>query len=72
MADCDCIAKCPFFNDKMANMPSVAEGMKKKYCHGNFMSCARHMVNVALGSEKVPGTLFPHQVDKAQEVIAAG
>ena len=72
MADCTCLAECPFFNDKMANMPKVAEMVKNKFCRGDNTECARHMVFLALGKEKVPGNLFPRHTDRAKEIIAEG
>jgi hypothetical protein len=32
MAECECMGGCPFFSDKMANMPAMAAGFKKRYC----------------------------------------
>ena len=72
MADCDCLPGCPFFHDRMANMPALANIMKKKYCQGDFMACARHLVKEAMGKENVPGNLFPNQQDIANGLIAAG
>ena len=71
MADCECLPKCPFFNDKMSSMPALAGIMKKKYCLGDNNSCARHIVFVALGSDKVPADLFPSQVERAREITAS-
>ncbi len=44
MADCICLPKCLFFNDKMENMPSMAQMYKAKYCIGDKSKCARYMV----------------------------
>ena len=70
MPDCDCLPGCPFFNDKMAHMPNMSEMMKNRFCKGNFDSCARHTVKETLGKENVPLDLFPHQIEKAQAIIA--
>jgi len=72
MAECERIQTCPFFNDKMKNMPATAELMKDKYCRGDFASCARYMVLKALGKEKVPSDLFPNETDRARRIISAG
>ncbi len=72
MADCQCLPKCPFFNDRMKNMPSMANVYKKNYCRGNNSECARFMVFSALGREKVPLTLFPNMIDEAKRIIARG
>ncbi len=72
MADCECLPKCLFFNDKMHNMPAAANLLKKRLCQGDNSRCARHMVLVALGREKVPPDLSPNQVDRAQILITTG
>lgn len=60
-----------FFNDVMPNMPSTADQLKK-YCLTDSSTCARFMVSKALGSAKVPKTLFPNQIERAEELITAG
>ncbi len=69
MADCECLPRCPFFNDRMAGMPVMADQMKKKYCQGEFDTCARHMVFKVKGSEGVPLDLFPNQTERVPELI---
>jgi hypothetical protein len=71
MADCECLAKCPFFNDKMANMPSMADIMKHRYCHDDWDTCARYRVFKALGREHVPSDLFPNQVADVDRVLTS-
>ncbi len=70
MADCVCLPRCPFFNDRMAQMPATAELLKKRYCLGDQGQCARHMVFSKFGSEKVPTDLYPTQVERAQQLLA--
>ena len=72
MADCTLLAKCIFFNDKMASMPAAAEVLKKKYCLKDSSTCARFMVCSALGREKVPADLFPNNTDRAKAILAKG
>ena len=69
MADCECLPKCPFFNDKMKNMPSLSSMLKKKYCQGDSAGCARYRVFKALGRDAVPGDLYPNNQDKADELL---
>jgi hypothetical protein len=71
MADCECLPKCPFFNDRMANRPATAELLKKQYCRGDNLGCARHQVKDALGSDMVPSDLLPAQTDKVKAILAA-
>lgn len=69
MAQCECLAGCLFFNDKMENMPAMASMYKSKYCLGDSTTCARHMVFSVLGSAAVPTSLYPNDMDRAKEVI---
>ena len=69
MADCECLPGCPFFNDKMAGMPAMAEMMKKQYCRSGFENCARYTVREKAGKDKVPADLFPNQIDRARQII---
>lgn len=71
MAECECLPKCPFFNDRMANKPATAQMMKNQYCLGDSTDCARHQVKVAVGSENVPADLYPAQTEKVKAVLAA-
>ena len=72
MAECENLNKCPFFNDRLDNMPSIANMLKKNYCHGNKEECARYMVSTKLGKEKVTTNLFPNMRDEALSIIAQG
>jgi hypothetical protein len=72
MAQCPSLAKCPFFNDKMANMPAVAQMIKTRYCLTDNAECARWMVRQALSPDKVPGNLYPKDFERAKTIIAAG
>lgn len=72
MADCELVATCPFFNDQMAEMPSMAGIIKERYCRGSSTLCARHMVFRSLGRAAVPKDLYPSQIERADEITAAG
>ncbi|WP_235619914.1 hypothetical protein [Megalodesulfovibrio gigas] len=69
MANCEMLLKCIFFNDKMANKPGTANLMKEKYCKGDFQECARYKVCKTLGRDKVPGDLFPSQMDRVRQLL---
>jgi hypothetical protein len=69
MAECQCLLQCPFFNDKMANMPGTASVFKNKYCKNKYDQCARFQVFQALGPGKSPGDLFPNQVERVPGII---
>jgi hypothetical protein len=72
MADCGSISACPFFNDKMQNMPGGADLFKQYYCLDDNSKCARYMVSKALGKQSVPSNLFPNQMLRAKQIIAQG
>ncbi len=72
MANCELIATCIFFNDKMADLPSAADFLKKKFCVGDNSECGRYVVFKALGREKVPKDLFPNDIERAKALISAG
>lgn len=69
MADCELLATCPFFQDKMADKPATAEMFKKQYCMGDNSTCARYMIFIELGREKVPPDLFPNQTGRAEKIL---
>lgn len=70
MADCDRLATCLFFNDRLENLPAVAALLKTQYCHGDFRTCARFRVAAKLGSTNVPETLFPQDSAAADRIVA--
>jgi hypothetical protein len=70
MVECDRLATCIFFNDRMEDMPSVAALLKSKYCQGDFESCARFRVAAKLGSPSVPANLFPQDAARADRIVA--
>lgn len=70
MSDCICLEICPFFNDRMKELPGMSHLYKKKFCQGGESEqCARFMVRNALGKENVPADLYPHQADRAKMLI---
>ncbi|MEQ8170480.1 MAG: hypothetical protein ABRQ38_16455 [Candidatus Eremiobacterota bacterium] len=72
MGNCECLERCPFFNNKMPDRPATAELMKKKYCQGDNSQCARYIIFKKLGSSKVPIDLYPSQLDKAKIILKGG
>jgi hypothetical protein len=71
MVECECLAGCPFFNDKMAGSPATAEIYKKRYCLGDNTQCARHTIFKALGKPKVPTDLYPNQLERVKRILAS-
>jgi hypothetical protein len=69
--DCEKLSTCIFFNDQMANMPSVAELLKTQFCRGTFDQCARFKVAAKLGGANVPRDLFPNHTARATALLAS-
>lgn len=72
MNECECVPKCPFFHDRMAEKPATANLMKAQFCQGDNSGCARYMVFKALGGSAVPADLFPSQAKRALDIISGG
>ncbi len=70
MADCECLARCLFFNDKLSDMPVTASTIKTQLCKGTNSRCARYMVFKALGRGGVPTDLYPSHTKRAKQIIA--
>ncbi|PLX27701.1 hypothetical protein C0583_00475 [Candidatus Parcubacteria bacterium] len=70
MANCECLEKCPFFNDKMADNDGLCSMYKTKFCQGDFAGCARYMIFKKLGKESVPKDLYPNMTERAQKILA--
>jgi hypothetical protein len=70
MAECECLAGCIFFNDKMKGTEGIGAIYKKKYCLGDSSQCARHMVFGKLGKAGVPVDMYPNMTDYAVKILA--
>ena len=72
MADCECISACPYFHDKLAGRPALAELVKRRLCRGDFSQCARYRVFKVHGRGNVPIDLYPDDTDRADQILARG
>ncbi len=72
MADCELLAGCLFFNDKMPDDKGVGALFKQGYCRGDNSKCARYVVAKRLGREKVPANLYPNMLERARHIIEQG
>jgi hypothetical protein len=70
MGQCECLTKCPFFNDQMMDMPVLAGQIKQRFCLGDWDACARYVVFKALGPGRAPADLYPVQIERAREIVA--
>jgi hypothetical protein len=69
VSECPHLSKCLFFNNRLRNMPAVAEMAKTSYCRGHHETCARFIASNALGPGIVSDDLFPDQTDRVQEIL---
>lgn len=67
MSKCEKLAGCPFFNDKMPNMPNVVEAIKARFCLGDSSGCARYQVGKA--GKFVPSDLYPTHNHRVAAII---
>lgn len=51
---------CPFYNETLADMPQMADRLKRKYCLADSDNCARLIAAKAIGAVNVPVDLFPN------------
>ena len=68
---CSLAETCIFFNDRMANMPSMANMYKARYCQASYEGCARYRVFKAVGRENVPTDLYPNEADRVEAIVTA-
>ncbi len=69
MPDCEHLAACPFFNDRMSRMPAMADLVKEHYCRRHFDQCARFRLFKELGPHLVPADLLPSQHERADALL---
>ena len=69
MADCECLSTCPFFHDRMAEKPAMADRLKRRYCRDDSTTRARHQVFAEIGSENVPADLYPQETFKVEVIL---
>jgi hypothetical protein len=67
---CEFLDNCPFFNDRMDNMPAATVVFKKIYCQGNNNNCARYMIAKRLGVDNIPSDVYPNNRKAAVKIIA--
>ncbi|MDD7417460.1 MAG: hypothetical protein SPI86_09800 [Treponemataceae bacterium] len=71
MTTCSRLEKCPFYRNQLIIDMGVGDFLKKEFClSGNHVNCARLLVASTVGSEYVDDTLFPNNIEKANQIIA--
>ncbi len=69
MPECERLTVCPFFNETLTTIPTIAEFFQNNYCRGDSSQCARYIALQVIGAEDVPANLFPDEHQIAQELI---
>lgn len=67
---CEKLAGCPFYNEKMPIDSGLGAMYRKKYCESDRESCARFMVSSTVGKDYVTNSLYPNMIDQAKQIIA--
>ncbi len=71
MAECEKLAKCPFYQGKMDMESGLGAMYKKKYCEGDKTICARYQISTTVGPEFVNNSIYPNMNAQAEKIIAA-
>ena len=69
MSNCENLAKCPFYQERMPIDSGLGLIYKKKYCESDKNSCARYKVATTVGKEFVPIDLYPNMEAQADKII---
>nr|WP_320132276.1 hypothetical protein [uncultured Holophaga sp.] len=70
MSDCELLRDCPFFDDRMATTPALAEVYKATYCREDNRACARFRVYRQRSRASVPPDLYPHMLSEAELILS--
>lgn len=69
MCTCPVLDQCPFFKNKLTNMPPNSEVHKINYCINDSFKCARLLAARILGTNSIPQNLLPNEMLKIEELI---
>jgi hypothetical protein len=67
--NCELLACCQFFNNKMKDLPKSAEYIKDKVCRGEYEGCGRYRIFKDYGEQHVPFYLQPDDTEEVNKVI---
>lgn len=65
---CEFSSRCAVFAGRSVP-PDVALRYRDHYCTGCCSACARWALATAVGIDRVPDGLLPHQHDRADELV---
>lgn len=66
---CPYLFVCPFYNDRLDNMPGGSNLQKLHYCENRSDSCARAIITDTLGVAAVPDDMMPHDIQRARKTL---
>jgi len=70
MRSCPYMEGCRFLSEMLDGLPeSFGNELRGQYCEAAFDECARYIVLMELGKERVPQGLWPHQLNEAEEIL---
>jgi hypothetical protein len=67
---CNLVEKCEFFNDRLKDMPAMSEVLKERFCMREHKACARYLVFLEVGRDKIPENLFPNNIEKVAKLLS--
>lgn len=70
MSGCPFKDECLSHRNKLNNFPEkFVKLIEDHYCNSNHQKCARYVVGMNLGKEKIPMTLPPNQLSKVKKIL---
>jgi hypothetical protein len=69
MADCKYMPECPFYNDRLPDMPERSEFYKMEFCHKRPPTCARFQMHEQLGLKSIPDDIMPKDEDRVKDFL---
>ncbi|MHB1340539.1 MAG: hypothetical protein ACYC77_02820 [Coriobacteriia bacterium] len=71
MSGCKHLGYCYLTSDEAGFSPDFARAIRTTYCRGDYIACARYQMAEALGTDVVPGDLFPAELDRVRAALSS-
>ena len=72
MKECIYRNKCAFFNDELPMKASQMRLYKRHFCSRESDRCALYRVRRVMGKKGLPMDLYPHMLQRADEILVEG
>lgn len=69
MAECKYVPQCPFYHNRMEEIPGTGERIRDQYCRNQPEDCARYKLYELVDHRSVPYNLFPHQRSRVPAIL---